>query len=366
MRINWRWFLLSVMMSVTFGYAQDTLWTCKIKKPVTLLPLLEISRYYVGNQSGSLFCIDVETGRVLWETKMEAKKMGKKIKEPIKKGKTKNGTKPSVRNGFLSMFVSNPNYIFGCNADDNVYAFNKDNGVKIWEYKAEFDSEKFAQLFVYENTIIFKTEDSCVIALNQDAGSEVWKYKCSGKVGALTLNENKILFPSSDMKIISINARNGKEESNFSMEGMNIAIDKGVSEIDNSYFGITDSGNVFAVSVRKKKEIWKQSLEARWKLEDNERLIIGSDSMIMGLKVKNGLTAWKVEGNFTDKTLAVVKNGKLYFHASSKNKLMIINLKTGEYIRSFLLKGSSRVSPGINDKMVVLCVEDKIFAIKNE
>jgi outer membrane protein assembly factor BamB len=359
--------LLWCWLGVQLCSAQDTLWACKIKKPVTLLPLLETSRYYVGNESGSLFCVDAESGRVLWETKIELKKANKKIKDAVKKIRTKSpNTKPEVKNGFLSMFVSNPNYIFGCNADDHVYALNKDNGVKIWEYKTEFDAEKFAPLFIYDNTIIFKTEDSCIIALNQDTGSEVWKYKCSGKVGALTIRDNEIHFPSSDMKIISLNARNGKEESKFVSEGISFNIDKGVSVIDNNYFALTDSGEVFCVSVRKKKEVWKQALQAKWFIEDDERLVCYSDSLMMGLKSKNGVLNWKVEGSFNDRTLPIIFNGKLYYHAVNKNKLMIINLKNGEYLRSFLVKGKSKVSPGINAKMAILCVEDKIFAIKNE
>ncbi len=360
-------FILSVMVS----HGQDTLWSCKIKKPITLQPLLEISRYYIGTETGSLFCIDVETGRVLWETKMEVKKPIKKnTKEQNPKTikvKTKaSAAKNQLKNGFLSMFVSNPNYIFGCNVDDNVYAFNKDNGVKIWEYKANFDQDKFAQILTYDNTIIFKTEDSLIIALNQESGSEVWKYKCTGKIGNLTLREDEIHFTTSEFSIMSINAKTGKEESKLGMTGLSFNYDKGVNVIDNNYFMLNDSGNVSAVSSRKKRELWNQAFKIKSLYEDDERLVAIKDSTLFGIKPKTGAIMWNVEGNFSDRTLPVLRNGKIYFHSSSKNKLMIINTKTGEYMRSYLVKGASKVSPAVNDKVIIVCLEEKLVAIKND
>jgi outer membrane protein assembly factor BamB len=359
------------ILSVSVGHGQDTLWSCKIKKPITLQPLLEISRYYIGTETGSLYCIDVETGRVLWETKMEVKKPNKKnqkeVNTKVPKGKTKvSSSKNQIKNGFLSMFVSNPNYIFGCNVDDNVYAFNKDNGVKIWEYKANFDQDKFAQILTYDNMIIFKTEDSLIIALNQDSGNEVWKYKCSSKVGNLTLREDEIHFPNSEFNIISINAKNGKEESKLGMQGLSFNYDKGVNVIDNNYFMLNDSGNVSAISSRKKKELWNQDFKIKNLYEDDERLVAIKDSTLFGIKPKTGAIIWNVEGNFSDKTLPVLRNGKIYFHSSSKNKIMIINTKTGEYMRSYLVKGSSKVSPAVNEKLIIVCLEEKLIAIKND
>ena len=69
----------------------DTLWSCKIKKPLTAKPLLDGSRYYIGSESGSLYCLDAESGKIIWETKAPADVLKKGKKLPVKEPKPKKG-----------------------------------------------------------------------------------------------------------------------------------------------------------------------------------------------------------------------------------------------------------------------------------
>ncbi len=366
---HWRLCFILICCGLFAPAQPDTLWSCKIKKPITFKPLLEISRYYIANEEGTVYCLDTESGRVLWETRAP-QETGKKVKKqpaPKKvKGKSLPSVKAPIKYGFLSTFVANPNYLFGCNVDDNVYAFNKDNGVRIWNYKANFDEDKFAPLWMYDNLLIFKTEDSLVVALSQESGTEVWKYKCSAKVGELSLRSNQLHFPTADKQIIALNAGTGKEIAKINLGNTEINEEKGVCVIDNNYCLLNDSGDVAWFSTKKKKEVWHQPYRITMLLETEERLVAYNDSLLIGLKNKNGNQNWKLEGVFSDKTLPIVREGKLYFHASSKNKVMIINTKTGEYIRSYLVKGTSVIAPSVNDKQIVLVIEDRIFAIRND
>lgn len=330
------------------------------------------SRYYIGSESGSLYCLDAESGKIIWETKAPADvlKKGKKlpVKEPKpKKGKEKvqNG-KPAIKYGFNGTFASNPNYVFAGNADNTVYAFNKDNGVRMWSYKANLDPETLLSFCKYDNYLIFKTEDSMVVALNQESGAEVWKYKSTGHVGGLSLENNEVYFATSDRFVVSLNAGTGTEVTKLSLGSFAVDENEGIGVIDNTLILQGDSGHLAGFSAKKKKEQWLQDYQLKHFFDDEDRLIGYADSLMVGIKVKNGAIAWKLEGVYSDRTWPVTQNGKLYYHASSKNKLMIVNMKTGEYIRSYLVKGSSVIAPAVNDKIIVLVIEDRVFAIKND
>lgn len=353
-------------------YSQpDTVWSYKAKKPFTSMPLLEVSKYYIGTENGSLLCLDAESGKVIWETKAPAdgiKKGKKTVKEQLpKKGKSKApGNRPLIKYGFTGMLLTNPNYLFACNVDNTVCAFNKDNGVKMWSYKANLDFEHPVSLLKYDNYLIFRTEDSLVVALNQESGTEVWKYKCAGNAGGLSLKGNEVCFATSDRFVITLNAGTGTELNKISLGDFRVNEKKGIVVIDNNCILLSDSGNMAAFSVKKKKELWQQAYKLESFVEADERLIAYNDSLMVGIKMKNGAYAWKLEGVYSDRSSPVIFKDKLYFHASSKNKLMIVNTKTGEYTRSYLVKGPSVITPAVNDKIIVLVIEDRIFAIKND
>lgn len=254
-------------------------------------PVLADNMVYAVNAEGSVMQISAETGKTVWETKLD---------EPISSGAGLGG-------GLVLVGTSK----------GHVYALNL-NGKKLWS--AVLTSEIQGSPRYYDGTVIVRTTDHHIYGIDAADGRRKWSYERVSPSLSLKTHAGIVVdsgaiyagFPGG--KLVAIRADNGKL-----IWEATVAQPKGVTEIERIaditslpyvdgplVYVVAYQGKVAAVDRQRGQVVWSRDISSYVGLtaENNKVYLSHTIGSVYSLDASNGKTFWR-QGNLGYRNLTV-------------------------------------------------------------
>ena len=257
-------------------------WQHLTENAVTLPPTLDSARIYLPLAGGRVFCLDRQTGSLLWSSDP-----GGIISAPIVSGDnsiyivTRRIAESGAEAGaslqavdkttgltvwvhdyarsFTSPLAVGPDYIFAGSADGSFYALSSTSGEVIW--KVETQDAVRGRALITERAIYFGSDDGALRAVDREHGQLIWKFQSGGKIlGRPAIDERSLYFGSGDGYLYTIDLATFKlrwrSRTGAAIEASPVIIGDRilVASFDNF---------IYALSRARGDRIWKRRLENR-------------------------------------------------------------------------------------------------------
>ena len=286
-------------------------------------PCIEDGKLYDMGVSGSLICLDLKTGKKIWQ-------------ESIYKyiGVDAEGDKDNISWGRSGSPLIYKDFVIvpgGGNGDKttSLLAFDRLTGELKWRggsEQASYASPQVLKLNEIEQIVI--VNESSVSGHNPDNGDVLWEIKHKGR-STSNANASQVVQVSSNGIIVSKGYGKGSKLFELSKVG-----DQWTS-----------------------KEVWHQRSNLRTKFSSavftDEGNVIGlSESYLQCVDSKTGEEIWKGESYGYGQ---VIRRGKHILVLSEKGKLAIVSAKTGEELGKIeALKGKTWSTPALAGNLIFL------------
>ncbi len=299
----------------------SVVWTFKATGRIYGSPIISQNRLYIGDGSGSLYALDIESGEKIWQYKAG----GKIHSTPL---------------------VYRRNIYFMC-SDGLFYAINSVSGERSWVFKTAGEGRFAApgihgltprdsimtddwDIFLsspaaHNEKVFFGTGSGFVYALNASDGSEIWNFRSGDVVhSSPAVAHGKVYIGSWDRHLYALNEHTGEKEWSF---------------ITNP-----DTVNYNQTGIQSSPVI------------DGNMVYFGCrDSYVYGLDAFSGKLILKV---FNDHswviTTPLVEDKKLIFATSDTQLFRVVHAVSGEEIYELPLEGFIFSSPVITGKIVYI------------
>jgi outer membrane protein assembly factor BamB len=257
-------------------------WQHLTESAVTLPPTLDGARIYLPLAGGRVFCLDHQTGSLLWSSEP-----GGIISAPVVSGENSiyivtrkiaeggaeagaslqaldktTGLTVWVRDyarSFTSPLAVAPGHIFAGSADGSFYALSSTSGEVIW--KVETQDAVRGRALVTERAVYFGSDDGALRAVNREGGEVIWKFQTGGKIlGRPAIDDRSLYFGSGDGYLYAIDLTTFKlrwrSRTGAAIEASPVIIGDRVLVASFDNF-------IYALSRASGDRIWKRRLENR-------------------------------------------------------------------------------------------------------
>jgi outer membrane protein assembly factor BamB len=198
----------------------------------SLAPTLDDARIYLPLTGGRVFCLDRQTGSLLWSSEP-----GGVISAPVVAGENsiyiatrKTGEDGAEAGGSLravdkstgltvwvrdypralsSALELGRTRIYAGSSDGSFYAFDSNNGDVLWKVEAQDVVRGHA--LVTERAIYFGSDDGALRVVEPERGRLIWKYQTGGRIiGQPAADDGVLYFGSGDGYVYSVDIATGK------------------------------------------------------------------------------------------------------------------------------------------------------------
>jgi len=248
-----------------------------------LRPVVNQGRVYAVDRFGWLRCLDVATGKTLWD---------KRYDMHFSAG-------PTVADGLILIGTS----------DAQVLALRESDGTLLW--RAPVSSEVLAPPVRGGGKVVVQTVDGHVFGLRDDDGTRVWVHDrtvpvltlrgtsqplivgervfvgfASGKLVALALLDGKLLWDS------GVAVAKGRSE----LERM-VDVDSRLLSADGVVYAVSYQGKIAAFAQDSGRNLWARDMSAfvGMTLAGNQLFVTDADGHLWALDRETGATYWKQE-----------------------------------------------------------------------
>jgi outer membrane protein assembly factor BamB len=185
------------------GSSGNVIWKTGLEEGVFASPAVTGNRVYVGDNNGTLHALNTSDGRTVWSFETEGDDF---VQDD-----------PLVKSGGVTSAptVSDDTVYFG-NYVGNVYAVNRSNGHRRWNYSIEGEptstliatSPAFA-----DGTVYIGSYDNSLYALNALTGDYQWSFPAEGQIkeSSPVVAEDTVYFGSKDGYMYALDAADGGE-----------------------------------------------------------------------------------------------------------------------------------------------------------
>ncbi|MFC2115424.1 PQQ-binding-like beta-propeller repeat protein [Bacteroidota bacterium] len=274
-------------------------WKFKAGDAVNRRVATDAKQIYFGANDGSVYCLDKETGNLIWKYTVE---------KPVAE---------SFRH-FSTPLVSG-NRVFIGSADKNLYCLDASNGELIFKY-ASSDWVRACPVAT-ETNVYFASMNGDLYNIDYSGRQpkEVWTERIGDHwvYADLALSGDKLILNNSDLYSYCIDTKKGKVLWRFSIlkslhqkDGYRILTERLAGEAGSSYqskaiaadgkvFIGTPSRFVYAMDAESGKEIWKYEIGAAISgapVYDNNKIYVGQqggEDDFYCLDAKTGKLIWK-------------------------------------------------------------------------
>jgi outer membrane protein assembly factor BamB len=170
-----------------------TIWEYKTKKMIRSSLSCNNDKIFFGCDDGILYALNKKDGKVAWEFPTKA---------PIT----------------ASTSVDTNGYIYVGSTDNFMYCLNSSNGELNWKFNSESVIKSGPS--IDESSVYFTNLSGDLFALNKHDGSLVWKLKIGNNTpSSPTVSNNYLLVGSFDHNLYIINKFSGEKLSSYSFDG---------------------------------------------------------------------------------------------------------------------------------------------------
>jgi len=296
---------------------------------------------YIGDLDGSLFALNLDTGKVLWEYKVEI--------------------------GFVTAPAVKDDHIYIGDIDGIFYCLDL-NGELVWKHQTNAEINSSANF--YGPNVLFGSQDTKLYALDKKTGKVAWEHETADQVRcSATVVDNRAFVAGCDGGLHIIDLDAGKEISSVDIQsptGVTPAV------MGNMLFVGTEQAGFFAID-------WKTA-DVKWTFEAEGGATIRScpavtkghvvfgaqDRIIYSLDPETGAENWATTlKSSVDSSPVIV--GERVFIAATDGRLYSIELASGEILWEKQLNGGVIGSPAVafgrlvvaTDRGVVYCLGSK-------
>ncbi|MFC2081282.1 PQQ-binding-like beta-propeller repeat protein [Bacteroidota bacterium] len=282
---------------IAMAREQVVTWKFKAADAVNRRVATDAKQVYFGANDGSVYCLDKETGNLIWKYSVE---------KPVAE---------SFRH-FSTPLVSG-NHIFIGSADKNLYCLDASSGALVFKY-ASSDWIRACPVAT-ETNVYFASMNGDLYNIDYSGKQpeEVWRKRIGDHwiYADLALSGDKLLLNDSDLYSYCINTKNGDVLWRFSIlksfhqdDGYRILTDQiagggyhqsKATAANGKVFIGTPSRFVYSLDAETGKEIWKYELGAAISgapVIDNNKIYIGQqggEDDFYCLDAKTGKLIWK-------------------------------------------------------------------------
>jgi outer membrane protein assembly factor BamB len=257
-------------------------WQHLTENAVTLSPTLDSARIYLPLAGGRVFCLDRQTGSLLWSSEP-----GGIIGAPIVSGENAiyvvtrkiaeggseagaslvaldkaTGLTAWVRDyprSFTSPLALDAERIYAGSADGSLYALSATSGEVIW--KVDTQDAVRGRALVTERAVYFGSDDGALRVVDRERGQLIWKFQTGGKiVGRPTTDDRSLYFGSGDGYLYSIDLATFKPRWR-SRTGA--AIEASPVIIGDRVLVASFDNFIYALARANGDRVWKRRLENR-------------------------------------------------------------------------------------------------------
>lgn len=172
----------------------DLKWKFKTNGPVHGTPVIDRDKIYIGGWDATLYALNIETGKEIWNFAT--------------------GTKTGFKGIQSSVTVSDGKVYFGAR-EPFFFALNAETGKLIWKYNAE-NSWILSSAVIQNNTVYVGTSDTfALLALDAKTGTEKYRFKTNGWVyTSPAIAGNTIYFGDFTGNFFSLDLSSNGKKSN--------------------------------------------------------------------------------------------------------------------------------------------------------
>jgi outer membrane protein assembly factor BamB len=257
-------------------------WQRLTEDAITLAPTLDSARIYLPLAGGRVYCLDRETGALLWSSEP-----GGIISAPAaanesavyivtrriaEDGAEAGGSLRAVdkvtgltiwardyQRPFTSPLTLATERIYVGSADGYFYALDIKSGEVVW--KTETQDIVRGPALVTERAIYFGSDDGALRGVGRERGELLWKFQTGGKVASCPAADDRALyFGSSDGYVYSVELATGKQRWR-SRTGA--AVEASPVIVNDRVLAASFDNFIYALSRARGDRIWKRRLENR-------------------------------------------------------------------------------------------------------
>ena len=296
---------------------------------------------YIGDLDGSLLAIDLDTGKKIWEYKVEI--------------------------GFVTGPAIKDDHIYIGDIDGIFYCLDK-NGELVWKHQTDAEINSSANF--YGSDVLFGSQDTKLYSLDAKSGKVTWEHETADQVrcGA-TIVENRAFVAGCDGGLHIIELDNGQELSSVDIEsptGVTPAV------MGDTVFVGTETAGFMAIDWKKSRVNWKFEVEGNAPIRscpavNKGHVVFGAqDRTVYSINPESGKRNWSttLKSNVDSSPVIV---GERVFVGSTDGRLYALELETGDIKWEKQLNGGITGSPAVafrrlvvaTDRGVVYCLGDK-------
>jgi outer membrane protein assembly factor BamB len=337
-------FLFLILQDVRAQLATDTLWSLKTEKYCIGNPLLEDGVFYTANEKGKVMAIEVASGKLLWESKVDG-------------------------GLYHNMVSTDKALIMACaKSSDVVLSLDKKTGMQNWKAQNgyNFDDDAPCLLVKDGNQVIFNSLDSTIVSLDIHSGKELWKYKAGGITSPPVLNGDMVVVTCANGYIYQVSKQTGKPGPKISFGGAKRRAMYMPPVIYDNILVLSDTGQVItAISLTSQKIIWTQQGKSPFLFGFDEYAVSATDEGLHAYDIKTGKEAWSLPGRHEWYIYPFIFEKRFYYYSRKEGRLLVID-KKGEIQLFYSLSGKTYTAPRATKEKIILSVSDKIFAVGNK
>jgi outer membrane protein assembly factor BamB len=228
-----------------------------------------------------------------------------------------------------------------------LWAFNRESGEKIWEFKTE--DAVLSTPATDGKILCFGSGDDNLYALDKDNGELKWKFKAEGSIYS---------SPAIKVENPALRQAQGGEQSRTT-NGMNRMVHTNGGD-DKVFFGSVD-GYLYALKIEDGSLIWKFKTDGDIYSSPAvaESLVyIGSNDYFMyAVDLSTGKLRWKFETGGAIHSSPIAVGDKLFF-GSYDGSFYVLDRFSGKLLWNYQTKGMISSSPAYYDGKIYIASED--------
>ena len=289
-------------------------------------PAVVDGRLYVGNRppedsDTSFYCLDAETGEILWRTNEMNPDEGVDYANAWVR------SSPAVHEGRV---------YFG-SWDHHIYCYDAETGEKIWEFETGLII--YSSPAVHDGRVYFGSLDSYLYALDAETGELVWRFEAE---------------KSSQLDRESIS------------ESANIAASPAIR--DGTVYFTENTGNAYALDAEDGTVIWKSDgygLSQSAPAVDDERMYTSRSEDIVALDTETGEVVWSYETQEPIYASNPSVTDEAVYMGSNDGYLYALEPETGNELWRFETDDWMRSTPAIVDGSLYFgSYDSNIYAVE--